>query len=52
MGAEIENPNFPYSLKYINYATKAIFGKETESEILNLLEGLTIFTGNDHTEGL
>ncbi|CAD8152340.1 unnamed protein product [Paramecium octaurelia] len=52
LGTESENPNFPYSLKYFNYATKAIFGKETESEIMNLLEGLTIFTTSDHADGL
>ncbi|CAK87326.1 unnamed protein product (macronuclear) [Paramecium tetraurelia] len=52
LGFDSENTHFPYSIKYSNQATKTIFGKEMDSEILNLLENLTIFTGNDHTEGL
>ncbi|CAD8080876.1 unnamed protein product [Paramecium primaurelia] len=52
LGTESENPNFPYSLKYINYATKTIFGRDTECEILNLLENLTIFTGSENGDGL
>lgn len=47
MSTESDNTNFPYSLKYINNASKVIFGKETETDILNLLESLIIFTGAD-----
>ncbi|CAD8186426.1 unnamed protein product [Paramecium octaurelia] len=52
LGIDSENNHFPYSIKYSNKATKTIFGKEMDSDILNLLENLTIFTGNDHADGL
>ncbi|CAD8084211.1 unnamed protein product [Paramecium primaurelia] len=52
LGIDSDNIHFPYSIKYTNQATKVILGKELDSEILNLLENLIIFTGNDHTDGL
>ncbi|CAD8099885.1 unnamed protein product [Paramecium sonneborni] len=40
---ESGSPNFPYSIKYVNQATKILFNKETEQEILQFIDGLNTF---------
>ncbi|CAD8186703.1 unnamed protein product [Paramecium pentaurelia] len=35
--------NFPYYIKYLNQATKMLFNKETEQEVLQFIDGLNTF---------
>ncbi|CAD8130466.1 unnamed protein product [Paramecium sonneborni] len=40
---ESSSANFPYSIKYINQATKNLFNKETDQEVLQFIDGLNTF---------
>ncbi|CAD8071762.1 unnamed protein product [Paramecium primaurelia] len=40
---ESNTTNFPYSIKYINNATKLLFNKETEQEVLQYIDNLNTF---------
>ncbi|CAD8183357.1 unnamed protein product [Paramecium octaurelia] len=40
---ESNTATFPYSIKYVNQATKLLFNRETDQEVLQFIDGLNTF---------